>query len=254
MQEEIARVYKLDDGYVLCLYGRNIVARDVKELGQKLSRLANRRPKAPTVAEKPIPVQNPPENVVPIRPEPTWDEQRALDDRNLSRLISARVSNQISEEDLMRGAEKVVKTYSLEEVAKLVFVAEQQFFNAQEAIRGQGLGTQCSCPGCTQNQSYPNERGWCVSCYQGEHLHPGGQDGHINDRSRRTVPQQREDPGTATGADIWESDDTLSDAGDGDAARGGDGRIRGDDERDAGEPVLSELPTYERDASTDTPA
>jgi hypothetical protein len=178
MQVQIGLITRLDDGYVLSIHGKNHVARNAKELGALVARLAGKRIVGPTVAQNPIPGQNPPENVVSMQPGApppvSWGEQRALDDKNLTRLITARLGNRITGEDVMRGASELIKTYTMEEVAALVLEAETQFFQAAEQVKDQGLGTPCGCPGCPQNQSYPNERGWCVGCYQGEHLHPGG--------------------------------------------------------------------------------
>ncbi len=235
MQVQIGVITKLDDGYVLTIHGKNHVARDTKELGKKVASLAGRKIK-PTVAESPIQEQNPLENVVPIRREPNWDEQRKLDDRNLSRLIGARLSNQISEEDLMRGAGELVKTYSMEEVAKIVFMAEEQFFQAQQTVKENGLGSKCSCPDCPQNQSYPNERGQCVGCYKGEHLHPRGHD--VTTGTNRTdvqVPHDLGGPGVPDDdadddGNVWPpttervfSDDGVRVGSDGGNAGDGDG-------------------------------
>lgn len=223
MQVQIGLITRLDDGYVLSIHGKNHVARNAKELGALVARLAGKRMVGPTVAQNPIPGQNPPENVVPIRPpEPTWAEQRALDDKNLTRLITARLGNRITGEDVMRGASELIKTYTMEEVAGLVLEAEKQFFQTAEQVKDRGLGTLCGCPGCPQNQSYPNERGWCVGCYQGEHLHPWG-DGN-GTVIQRSAGNNREDVGEPINADV-------------------DGGATGDG--DDGETVDSAVPTYE---------
>jgi hypothetical protein len=179
MPEQIGQIIRLDEGFVLQMYGRDYVARDVKELGKQVSRLAARRPKVrPTVPQESNVVQLPERNMVDFPPvaevAPSWEALRAIDDRNLEKLIGARLTGQITGEDLMRGAATTIKTYTLQEVADYVLDAEKQFLQQAPATKDTVLGTKCSCPACPQNTSYPNPAGQCVTCWSGDHMHPGG--------------------------------------------------------------------------------
>ncbi len=86
--EQIADVIRLNDGYVLRIYGQTVACRDEKELGAQITRRAKRGRKLGLEAKSaPEPT--------PIRPavvKMQTDQREQVQQGNLHRLISARLA------------------------------------------------------------------------------------------------------------------------------------------------------------------
>lgn len=172
--EQIADIIRLNDGYVLRMYGQTVACRDEKELGVRVARLAKRGRKQDlgSKSAEPTPIRP---NVDVVQVGRASDPQREnIQLGNLYKLIAARLTGEMTEEELLDASYLACPDLDRERVVSTIQEYTERFFGMKPPDPNQEspLGPKCACPECKMNQSVPNHLSMCVSCFAGEHLHP----------------------------------------------------------------------------------
>ena len=170
--QQIGNIIKLNDGYVLNLYGQTIACRDEKELGVRVARLAKRGRKAGLEPKSaPAAAAVPAAEVLPRMAE---DQREGIQLGNLYKMIQARLAGEMTEEELMDATILACPDLDRERVVATIQQYTERFFGMAPPDPGQEspLGPKCACEQCQMNQSVPNHLGMCVACFKGEHPHP----------------------------------------------------------------------------------